>query len=410
MAAGPGDTVVFAVADTGIGIPPEDQERIFQEFTQLENPRQKYVRGTGLGLSLVKKLAELLGGRVELKSEVGIGSTFSVVLPCVYQGPPEVAYVPEVSIQPDPARRPVLVVEDNRETLFIYEKFLKGSPFQVIPARTLKDARRAVERIRPAAAVLDVMLEGESTWELLTELKQRKATRDIPVLVVTLVDNRHKALALGADAFCPKPVDRSWLLDTFSALAKTDGPESVLLIDDDEACRYLLKGYLATMRFRVIEAATGRDGLQRAQQERPRAIFLDLQMPDLSGFDVLKILQADPATRAIPVLIHTSQVLENGERAPGRGVVDPSQRGLVPGGGSDRVTRGPGQIRVGRGRDGAVAMSAKPTTILVVDDTPGSRYTITKMLQKARYQVKEAATAREALRWRRKNRTSSSST
>src|SRR5262249_43363084 len=147
--AGPDDTVTFLVADTGIGIAPKDQDLIFQEFTQLDNPQQKYVKGTGLGLPLVKRLAELLGGRVALRSEVGVGSTFSVALPCAYNGPREVAYVPEVSTQPDPARRPVLVVEDNRETLFIYEKFLKGSPFQVIPARSVREARRLAAQVRP---------------------------------------------------------------------------------------------------------------------------------------------------------------------------------------------------------------------------------------------------------------------
>jgi signal transduction histidine kinase/CheY-like chemotaxis protein len=312
--AGPDDTVIFAVADTGIGIAPEDQERIFQEFTQLDNVRQKHVKGTGLGLPLVKKLAELLGGRVTLRSEVGVGSTFAAVLPCAYRGPREVAYVPEVSTQPDPARQPVLVVEDNRETLFIYEKFLKGSPFQVIPARTVREAKRLVAQVRPAAVVLDVMLEGESTWELLADLKQREATRDIPVLVVTMVDNRHKAAALGADAFCAKPLDRGWLLDRLNALGKLDGPGSVLLIDDDEASRYLLKGHLAVTPFRVIEASGGREGLRLAQQEGPRAIFLDLKMPDLSGFDVLNMILADPATRDIPVLIHSSQILGDMER------------------------------------------------------------------------------------------------
>jgi signal transduction histidine kinase/CheY-like chemotaxis protein len=313
-AAGPDGTVTFAVADTGIGIAPQDQDLIFQEFTQLDNARQKYVKGTGLGLPLVKKLAELLGGRVAVRSAVGVGSTFSVVLPCAYQGPAEVAVVPEVTAQPDPARRPVLVVEDNRETLFIYEKFLKGSPFQVIPARTVREARRLVEQVPPAAVVLDVMLEGESTWDLLAELKQRPATQHLPVLMVTVVDNRHKATALGADAFCPKPVDRTWLLNSLNALTRADRPGSVLLIDDDESARYLLRGQLAGTGLRTIDAENGREGLRLAQQEQPRAIFLDLKMPDLSGFDVLRMLQADPATRAIPVLIHTSQILEDGER------------------------------------------------------------------------------------------------
>jgi signal transduction histidine kinase/DNA-binding response OmpR family regulator len=314
VTAGPENMVSFAVADTGAGIAPEYQDLIFQEFTQVDNPRQKYVKGTGLGLPLVKKLAELLGGHVALRSEVGVGSTFSVVLPYVYQGPMEVAYVPEVTTQPDPARRPVLVVEDNRETLFLYEKFLKGSSFQAIPARTVREARRAVEQVRPAAVVLDVMLEGESTWDLLAELKQRQATQDIPILVVTLVDNQHKAMALGADAFRAKPVDRRWLLDTLSAVARMDRPESILLIDDDPAACFLLKGHLAATRFQVIEAANGREGLRLAQQEQPRAIFLDLQMPGLDGYDVLNMLQADPATCTIPVLVHTSQILASEDR------------------------------------------------------------------------------------------------
>ena len=309
-----GDSVTFSVTDTGIGIGPEDQDLIFQEFTQLDNPRQKYVKGTGLGLPLVKKLAELLGGRVTLESEVGVGSKFSVTLPRDCQGIPEVSSMPEVAIPPDSAGRPVLVVEDNPETLFLYEKILKGSPFQVISAYTLKDARQMIVRVRPRAVVLDVTLEGAITWELLAELKQREATREIPVLVVTLAENRDKAMTLGADAFCPKPVDRSWLLNTLSALATTEAPQSVLLIDDDESFRYLMRGHLASTRFRVIEAASGREGVRLAQQERPRAILLDLKMPDLSGFDVMKMLQADPATCDIPVLIHTSQVLDGGER------------------------------------------------------------------------------------------------
>jgi CheY-like chemotaxis protein len=128
-----------------------------------------------------------------------------------------------------------------------------------------------------------------------------------------MVDNQHNALALGADDFCVKPVDRAWLLGRLQALAGPDA-EKVLIIDDDDVARYLLKGLLTDTRFAVLEADNGGDGLRLAAQEQPRAVFLDLDMPGLSGFDVLRALRADPATRRLPVVIHTSRILEEAER------------------------------------------------------------------------------------------------
>ncbi len=312
--AGADDTIVFAVADTGIGVAADDQERIFQEFTQVESDRQKRVKGTGLGLPLSRKLAELLGGSIFLRSEPGVGSTFSLSLPRVYQGPGEVPYVPDVSPHLDPTRFPVLVVEDNRETLFIYEKYFKGTGFQVVPARTLRAARRALKEFRPAAVVLDVLLEGENSWELLAEIKGPGGMRDLPVLVVTMVENQHKVLGLGADAYCPKPLDRGWLLDRLNAFVKPESRATVLLIDDDEVSRYLLKGLLGDTRFAVLEARSGVEGLQLARAAQPRVIFLDLDMPDLNGFEVLQRLRTDEATRQVPVIIHTSKVLAEEDR------------------------------------------------------------------------------------------------
>jgi signal transduction histidine kinase/CheY-like chemotaxis protein len=313
--SGPDDTIIFSVADTGIGIALEDQERIFEEFTQLDSSRQRGTKGTGLGLPLVKKLTGLLGGRVELRSELGVGSTFSAVLPRVYQGPAEIIFVPEISAQVDPNRYPVLVVEDNREALFVYEKYLKGTNFQVIPARTVKAARQALRQFRPVAVVLDVLLEGENTWELLAELKQAQATRGIPVYVVTLVENEAKAMALGADGFCLKPVARAWLLEKLKHSATHPRSGTILLIDDDEASRYLLKDFLgSSTRLGVTEAASALEGVRRAQQEQPRAVFLDLDLPDRSGVAVLEELQATAETRQIPVIIHTSRLLTEAER------------------------------------------------------------------------------------------------
>jgi len=308
------ETVVFSVADTGIGISPADQDRIFQEWEQVEGKLQKTAKGTGLGLPLSRKLAQLIGGDVYVKSQVGLGSTFFVAVPVSYTGATEAVYVPDVKRELDASKLPVLVVEDNREALFIYEKYLKGTGFQVVPAQDLKQARRALEQFRPVAIVLDVLLQGEHSWQLLQELKQNSSTRDIPVFVVTVVENEAKAIALGATAFHAKPIDRAWLLAQLeTTLVRERG--QILIIDDDEISRYLLKGVLGNGGYRLLEARGGNEGLRLAKESKPDLIILDLSMPDLSGFEVLDQLKMDPETQKIPVVIYTSQRLDSKERA-----------------------------------------------------------------------------------------------
>jgi signal transduction histidine kinase/CheY-like chemotaxis protein len=324
------DTVVFSVADTGIGIAPDDQPRIFKEWEQVEGKMQKTAKGTGLGLPLSKKLAQLLGGDVYLKSQLGMGSTFFASVPIRYAGATEAIYVPDVKRELDASKLPVLVVEDNREALFIYEKYLKGTEFQVVPAQDLKEARRALDEFKPIAIVLDVLLQKEHSWNLLQELKQNPATKDIPVFVVTVVENQSKALALGATAFHAKPIDRAWLLNQLQAtLDRHEG--QILMVDDDEIARYLLRGLLAGSGHRLLEAQGGVEGLRLARLSKPNLIILDLSMPDLSGFEVLETLKRDPETREIPVVIYTSQSLDSEERARLQDAVD-----IVPKGASSR--------------------------------------------------------------------------
>jgi CheY-like chemotaxis protein len=215
----------------------------------------------------------------------------------------------------------VLVVEDNREALFIYEKYLKGTEFQVVPAQDLKEARRALEEFKPIAIVLDVLLQGEHSWQLLQELKQNPSTKEIPVFVVTVVENEGKAMALGATAFHAKPIDRAWLIEQLQAiLAREYG--SILIVDDDEISRYLVKGVLGNKGYRLLEARGGNEGLKLARETLPDLIVLDLSMPDVSGFEVLDALKANSATREIPVVIYTSQVLESHERERLHAAVD----------------------------------------------------------------------------------------
>jgi signal transduction histidine kinase/CheY-like chemotaxis protein len=309
------DTVTFAVADTGIGIAQEDQDRIFQEWEQIEGKFQKTAKGTGLGLPLSKKLAQLLGGDVYVKSKLGLGSTFFVAVPIRYSGEVEAVYVPDVKRELDASKLPVLVVEDNREALFIYEKYLKGTDFQVIPAQDLREARRALQTFKPVAIVLDILLHGEHSWQFLQELKQNQETEDIPVFVITVVENERKAMALGATGFHSKPIDRGWLINQLGSTTISHEPGKILIVDDDEISRYLVKSLLSNKGYRLLEARGGIEGLRLARESRPNLIVLDLSMPDVDGFEVLNTLKGDSQTKDIPVVIFTSQLLESHDRA-----------------------------------------------------------------------------------------------
>ncbi|MBM4289655.1 MAG: response regulator, partial [Deltaproteobacteria bacterium] len=220
-------------------------------------------------------------------------------------------------MEPAPAditRRPVLVIEDDETMVAIYEKYLKGSGFQVLSVSTLQQARDLIKRSPPVAVILDILLRGEDGWGFLTELKSDEATRDIPVFVITVLEDQQKGFALGAQDFATKPVERSWLLAKLREVERHLPIEKVLIIDDDEVARYILKGQLADTKYSVLEAAGGQEGLRRAGEEQPGLIFLDLMMPDLDGFEALTLLKADPRTEKIPVIILTSKVLTETER------------------------------------------------------------------------------------------------
>ena len=314
-------SVVFAVADTGMGIAPEDQELIFEEFAQIDSRMQRRVRGTGLGLPLSRKLAHLLGGTIGVTSVPGLGSTFTLTIPRVYRP----AALPAPSAAPaspgavewsvDPSRIPVAVVEDSADAVLTYESYLRGTPFQMLSAQTVGEARRLLQRARPRAVILDILLRGEDGWELLLDLRREEETADIPVIVVTEVDDEQKAYGLGAAAYARKPVEREWLLQTLRTLATAESERRVLIIDDDDVARYLLKGLLRDLPCQVSEASGGREGLELARLQRPDVIFCDVFMPEMGGVDVLRELRADPSTRGIPVVLNTVKTLSEQERA-----------------------------------------------------------------------------------------------
>ncbi len=305
------ERVTFSVTDTGIGIAPEDQARVFDDFTQVEGPLQRNVKGTGLGLPLCRKLATLLGGTAGVQSERGLGSTFFATIPVRYAAGGDVTEVAAAAAVVDVSRVRVLVVEDDDHAQLVYEKILRDTAYQYIPARTLRQAADALIQERPASIILDIALRGEQTWRWLSTLKSEPATRSIPVVIVSTTDDQRKAYALGADAYLVKPIERNTLLAQLDAFTSS----RVLLIDDDPAWRYTLRKMLDTTRHQVIEAADGGSGLQSAHTTRPQLIVLDLGLPDISGEEVLRRLCDDPATRHIPVFIATSRDLTDGEAA-----------------------------------------------------------------------------------------------
>jgi signal transduction histidine kinase/CheY-like chemotaxis protein len=302
--------IAFRVSDTGIGIAPEDQETIFKEFAQLDSSLQRKVKGTGLGLPLSRKLAELLGGSVRVESRVGRGSTFVLTIPKVYKAV-ELQDASEVKEKTEPSKLQVLLVEDHFETRLIYEKYLQGSPWQIVSARSLREAGNILRNITPAAVILDVVLQGEDTWDLLARLKSDPLTQNVPVVMATSVEDRSKAMALGADAYVVKPLTRAVLRALLWRLTGQHLSGTVLVVDDEEVSRYLVRQVFGNPRVRFLEASNGAQALELAMAEKPDLVMTDLGMPGMDGFQLVEQMSADANLKDIPVIVATSRNLSS---------------------------------------------------------------------------------------------------
>jgi signal transduction histidine kinase/CheY-like chemotaxis protein len=299
----PDDRVSFYVRDSGIGIAPENIDYIWQEFSQVAHPLQRNFKGTGLGLPLSRRLAELLGGGVGVESAVGEGSVFRLTIPRVYRLAD--AEEGEGDWRLDPDKVAILSVEDDDADTFVIERAFAETRYQAITARSVREAKKALERVSPAAIVLDLLLVGEESWGLLIELKQRPLTQHIPVVVLSGSGEERKARSLGADEFLAKPVDPRRLLSTLDALTGNHSVTKIMLCDDEEVFRYLVRQLLPRGAFELVETCAT-DCLVDAAQTRPDAVLLDLNMPTINGFEILALLKNDERTRGVPVVVLTS--------------------------------------------------------------------------------------------------------
>ena len=309
----PNNRVIFEVADTGIGIPPEYHETIFQEFSQVENPLQERHRGTGLGLPLCRNLALLLGGRLWLESELGKGSKFFVEIPMVYVG--EAAQTEGADLLPSPEfhRTPVLIVEDNPETASLFESYLRNSEFQPIIANDLQQAEAWMARHTPAVLLSDIYFGEDTAWEFIRQV--RRNLPHLPLILTSAYDLGQRALAEGANLFLLKPVEQDQILQELRRLTSQTGTRRLLLVDDNEVSRYILRELLDRPWLDLSEAKNGTEALALIRGNAPHAVILDLLMPDMSGMEVLRTLRSRSETETLPVLIYTSKVLTEDERS-----------------------------------------------------------------------------------------------
>jgi signal transduction histidine kinase/CheY-like chemotaxis protein len=307
------ELVLFSVEDTGIGIAPEHHEDIFREFSQVDNLLQERHRGTGLGLPLCRNLAMLLGGKIWLESEPGKGSTFYVAIPVSYTGEAVVAEDSADLPVPEFHRVPVLILEDNAETARVIEGFLRGTEFQPILASSVGQAEAWSHRHTPAAVVSDIYLRQDTAWGFLGRLRERLPR--IPLIATSIYEESGNAAEKGADLFLPKPVERDTLLRELRRLTGQRGTRRLLIVDDNDVSRYILRELLQQPWLDISEAGNGTQALAAIRDNLPDALILDLLMPDIGGIEILRQLRAAAATESLPVLIYTSKPLSEPERA-----------------------------------------------------------------------------------------------
>ncbi|HXX12287.1 MAG TPA: GAF domain-containing protein, partial [Burkholderiales bacterium] len=305
-----GGWLSFSVMDTGIGISPEQLGRLFEEFSQADATTTRKYGGTGLGLAVSRRLCRLMGGDITVTSEPGKGSTFTVRLPV------DVRHIRQNATEAPGIAGTVLVIDDEAVVRELMQRFLSKEGFRVLTASDGETGVRLAREERPDAITLDVMMPDTDGWTVLSALKADRELADIPVVMLTIVDDKTMGYALGASDYLTKPIDRARLT---AILTKYRRDLPVLVVDDDVSMRLMLRRILQEEGYAVIEAENGRAALERLSEAAPGVVLLDLMMPEIDGFEVLAAMHAREAWRRIPVVIVTAKDLtaEDHERLNG---------------------------------------------------------------------------------------------
>jgi len=308
--------VNFAISDTGIGMTEEQLGRLFQEFTQADASTTRQFGGTGLGLAISRRLCRLMGGDITVTSVPGSGSTFTVRLPAEAETMlAAAASAPEATAAAeDTAHRTVLVIDDDSTARELIAAHLAGTGFSVETAANGVEGLKKARALRPAAITLDIMMPDIDGWTVLAALRGEPALADIPVVIVTILDEPRRGIALGAAGYMTKPIDRDRLVEILSRYRLADRSGTVLVVEDDEEQRRLVRELLGARGWVVREAVNGRLALDALKEGLPDIVLLDLMMPEMDGFELVAALQANPAWRDIPVVVVTALDLSAEDR------------------------------------------------------------------------------------------------
>jgi signal transduction histidine kinase/CheY-like chemotaxis protein len=317
---------LFAVSDTGIGIPPDKIGAIFEEFSQAEESTTRNFGGTGLGLAITRRFCQLMGGDVDLESTVGEGSTFTIRLPIstevagVAREPGDAT--PAATVATSDHERTVLVIDDDPNALDLIGRTLQGEGYRVVTASNGEEALELARALRPSAITLDVIMPHMDGWSVLRSLKRDPQTRDIPVVMVTMTDERDLGVTLGATDFLTKPIERKHLVELLARYESEGGARTVLVVDDNPEVRAMLRRALEQEGWTVTDAENGRVALDRLAVEAPSLILLDLMMPVMDGFEFVMEVRKWEAGRSIPIVVVTAKdVTEEDRRRLAGGVV-----------------------------------------------------------------------------------------
>lgn len=306
-----GDMIRFAVSDSGIGMTGEQTGRLFEAFAQAEASTARNYGGTGLGLAITQRFCHMLGGDIVVESELGKGSTFAITLPADAQ--PVTGDGDATTTATDAGDATVLVIDDERSARELIGNALMRENYSVVTADGGRDGLRLARERHPDAIVLDVIMPDLDGWAVLRQLKADAGLADIPVILVTVLGDREMGLALGAADYLTKPIEPNELVRVLGRLCGPDDVTDVLIVDDDKGTRDMLCRTLTRVGWSVREAADGADGLAQLAATKPAVVLLDLMMPRMDGFEMLRAMRENPEWHDVPVVIVTSKDLGRNE-------------------------------------------------------------------------------------------------